>query len=199
MKKGYKISLFFVILVIAILIILILIRRASYEQLEEEIEKIAPIQSSEVDSKEQRTTCDTCVLYQNIDKRDGTITYNEEKIPDKYINMTRQELDFAIEQDNICISLSEKEKGFVSQHLELFSSERIKITRIYDTTTEKTGFYLLAVNNAIWIYKYDKNTRYFKTDLTLDDVPEKIRNEIIEGKYMNSEIEIYSFLESYSS
>lgn len=198
MKKGYKIGLFFVIIVIVVLIVLILIKRANYSQIEEEIEDNSYI-SSQVDNNEEKTTCDTLVLYQNIDKKDGTITYKEEKIPAKYINMNRQELENAIQEDNKSVGLLDKELGFVSQHLELFSSQRIKITRIYDTSKEETGYYLMAYNHAIWIYKSDKKTVYFKTDLTLDDVPDKVRDEILKGKYMRSEIEIYNFLESYSS
>ena len=57
----------------------------------------------------------------------------------------------------------------------------------------------MAVKHEIWIFKEDKETLYFKTDLLLEDLPEKVQSEVIKGKYMDSEVKIYHFLESYSS
>ncbi len=113
--------------------------------------------------------------------------------------MTRTQLEEALEEDSKIQSLSDKQKCFVSQHLESFSPEKITITRLYDSGEKQTGYYLMAVDHKIWIYQADKTTVYFKTDLKLEDVPEKVQAEIINGKYMNSEIDIYHFLESYSS
>ncbi|MGN0395700.1 MAG: hypothetical protein ACI4EF_10070 [Coprococcus sp.] len=113
--------------------------------------------------------------------------------------MTRQELEAALKEDSNVLSLEDKERNFQSQHLELFSQEKIKIVRIYDSTPEPKGYYIMVVDHEVAIYKADKNTLYFKTDIKLEDLPEKVQQEVIEGKYMESEIQIYHFLESYSS
>lgn len=199
MKKGYKIGLFFAIMLIVVLIILVLIKRANNKKTNDEPRTNDIILETPVDNKEQRTTCDTIVVFQNIDKKDGSITYEENVIAGKYINMTRSELEQALAEDSKVQSLSDKQKCFVSQHLELFSPEKITITRLYDSGEKQTGYYLMAVDHKIWIYQSDKTTVYFKTDMKLEDVPEKVQDEIINGKYMNSEIDIYHFLESYSS
>ncbi len=210
MKKGYKIGLFFALLLIGLLIILIMCKRYIWK--EQFIEK-TPKQNTELSGEAPdslgrasassqsavRTTCDTLCIYEDIDKKDGHIVISEEKIPAKYIDMTRSELEKALYEDAKYHSLTEKEKGFQSQHLELFSNEAVKIVRIYDTTVKTDGYYIMAVDHEVWIYKEDKENVYFKTDLILEELPETVQIEVMKGKYMDSEIKVYHFLESYSS
>lgn len=210
MKKGYKIGLFFVLILILLLIVLVACKRYLWrehlpEEMREqntEISTDVPDSNSRASASSQntiRTTCDTICIYEDIDKKDGTVVLSEEKIPGKYIDMTRSELERALDDDSKQLSLVDKEKGFQSQHLELFSGEQVKIVRIYDTTVEKTGYYIMSVDHEIWIYKEDKETIFFKTDLMVEDLPEAVQQEVIDGKYMDSELEVYHFLESYSS
>lgn len=210
MKKGYKIGLFFALLLIILLIILIVCKRAVLRnqmpgrtpEQNIEMENVVPDSNSRASASSQnllRTTCDTICIYEDIDKKDGTIVISQEKIPGKYIDMTRSELELALYDDSKFLSLEDKEKGFISQHLELFSGEQVKIVRIYDTTVEEVGYYIMAVEQEIWIFKEDKETIFFKTDLIVDELPKEVQQEVLEGKYMDSEIKVYHFLESYSS
>ncbi len=57
----------------------------------------------------------------------------------------------------------------------------------------------MELDGEIRIYKADRETLYFRTELLLQDLPENVQQEIIEGKYMDSELKVYHFLESYSS
>lgn len=120
-------------------------------------------------------------------------------MPGKYIGMNRVEMEKALWDDSRVLSLEDKERGFESQHLELFSKERVKIVRIYDTTPEVSGYYIMAVDHEIWIYQGDRTTVYFKTDLQLEQLPQQVQKEIMQGKYIDSELALYHFLESYSS
>lgn len=210
MKKGYKIGLFFALLLIVLLIVLIVWKRYTWreqlpdEMLEQntEIATEVPDATNKASASSQnsiRTTCDTVCIYEDIDQKDGTVVISEERIPGKYIDMTRSELERALYDDGKQLSLVDKERGFQSQHLELFSSEQVKIVRIFDTTVEEIGYYIMAVEDEIWVYKQDKETVYFKTDLILDDLPEVVRQEVTEGKFIDSELKVYHFLESYSS
>lgn len=210
MKKGYKIGLFFALLLISILIVLIVWKRYMWrEQLPDELlEQNTEISTEVPDSTNKasvssqnmiRTTCDTVCIYEDIDQKDGTVVVSEERIPGKYIDMTRSELERALYDDSKQLSLTDKERGFRTQHLELFSGEQVKIVRIFDTTEEEVGYYIMAVEEEIWIFKQDRQTIFFKSDLILEDLPEKVQQEVIEGKFMDSDIKVYHFLESYSS
>ena len=144
-------------------------------------------------------TCYTICIYEDFDKKDGTVSYEEVRMPGKYIGMNRVEMEKALWDDSRVLSLEDKERGFESQHLELFSKERVKIVRIYDTTPEVSGYYIMAVDHEIWIYQGDRTTVYFKTDLQLEQLPQQVQKEIMQGKYIDSELALYHFLESYSS
>lgn len=210
MKKGYKIGLFFICIILIILLLLLLWNRHFVEkdpldfmddpeqsQQSEEMDNDLGI--SQTQNLPVRTTCDTVCIYENIDKKDGSITFEEVRLPGKYINLTREELEAALKDDSNVLSLEDKEKCFQSQHLELFSQDKIKVVRIYDSTPEPKGYYIMAVDHEVSIYKSDKKTLYFKTDIKLEDLPGKVQQEVIDGKYMESEVQIYHFLESYSS
>lgn len=209
MKKGYKIGLFFTLLMIVLLIVLIIWKRYTWREqlpdrlLEENSEIATEIPDSadkaSVSSQNIRTTCDTICIYEDIDQKDGTVVISEERIPGKYIDMTRADFERALYDDSKQLSLTDKERGFRSQHLELFSREKVKIVRIYDTTVEEVGYYIMAVEGKICIYKQDKETIFFETDLMLYDLPEVVQREVLKGKYIDSELKVYHFLESYSS
>ncbi|MBQ6995007.1 MAG: hypothetical protein IJN64_11045 [Lachnospiraceae bacterium] len=209
MKKGYKIGLFFTLLMIVLLIVLIIWKRYTWREqlpdrlLEENSEIATEIPDSadkaSVSSQNIRTTCDTICIYEDIDQKDGTVVISEERIPGKYIDMTRADFERALYDDSKQLSLTDKERGFRSQHLELFSREKVKIVRIYDTTVEEVGYYIMAVEGKICVYKQDKETIFFETDLMLYDLPEVVQREVLKGKYIDSELKVYHFLESYSS
>lgn len=60
-------------------------------------------------------------------------------------------------------------------------------------------YYLMEINGYIVVYLSDKKTPYEYTDILYDELPEKIRDEIRNGKYIENTRELYSFLENYSS
>lgn len=227
MKKGYMIGLFFVCSVIVVLIVTLMWKmhtidgfpneNINHEQSDEQtaddeipenieqetipkttVTDVNDAAVSQAQSIRTVTTRDTMCIYENIDQKDGTISMVEEKLPTQYIGLNREELEKALAEDSSKLVLEDK-NGFKSQHLELFSAEKIKILRIYDTTDLNTGYYIMEVDGEIRIYKGDKETLYFRTELILQDLPESVQQEIIEGKYMDSEIKVYHFLESYSS
>ena len=49
------------------------------------------------------------------------------------------------------------------------------------------------------VYAADRKTRYSTTGILLDELPEELRQEIQQGKVIESEEQLYNFLESYSS
>ena len=76
---------------------------------------------------------------------------------------------------------------------------RSKVLRIYDTSKEQAGFYIMEVDGEIGVYREDKTTLYFRTGLNPKSLPADVLNEVREGKYMDTELQVYHFLESYSS
>lgn len=208
MKKWYKIGLFFICIIIVCLMLVILWKRHTYpddsmEQLQKEqvLEPEQKLQEELMPANQADITinCDTICLYEEINQKDGTDRIEEVQIPEEYIGMTRQQLEQALEQD-VSWSLAKQKNGLVSQHLESFSKEQIKIVRIYDfDLIKEIGYYIMAQNHHVCVFEADKQTLYFQTGILLEDLPLSVQEEVIEGKYMDSEMEVFHFLESYSS
>ncbi len=61
------------------------------------------------------------------------------------------------------------------------------------------GYYLMELQGFVVVYLDDKATIYEFTEIPLTDLPEELQQEVAAGKYMESEEELYAFLENYSS
>lgn len=65
---------------------------------------------------------------------------------------------------------------------------------------ENTGiYYLMACDGMVCVYHEDMKTLYLATGILLDQLPDDVRQEILDKKYIKNEEELYNFLESYSS
>ena len=57
----------------------------------------------------------------------------------------------------------------------------------------------MVADHFIVVYEQDKKTLYMNTDILLENLEVDLQAEIMKGKYIESEEELYHFLESYSS
>lgn len=60
-------------------------------------------------------------------------------------------------------------------------------------------YYLMEVNGYVVVYLSDKKTAYEYTNISFDELPDKLRQEIRNGKYIEGTKDLYGFLENYSS
>lgn len=65
--------------------------------------------------------------------------------------------------------------------------------------SKNDGYYLFEVNGYIVVYLSDRQTPYEYTDIHYEELPDLIRQEIRNGKYIANVEELYGFLENYSS
>ncbi len=218
MEKRYKIGLFFVLILISAMVVVLMWKRHTMDGFPKEGDRVEQDQSGpgassgpddqtpktaeeiyQVQKMNVLTTAVTVCIYENIDKKDGSMSVEVGKLPAKYIGLSREALEKLLAEDSLAPTLTEKQKGFKSQHLELFSAEKIKVLRIYDTTQDTTGFYIMEVNGEVCVFEHDKKTLYFRTGLRTEHLPADVRYEVQKGKFMDSELQVYHFIESYSS
>ena len=143
-------------------------------------------------------TADTLYLVEQVDLNKGTVTEREETVPVMYIGLNREELLEALSAYDKNPPLSEQEQGFETVELTSFSADRVVVCKYYKEKVPR-GFYLMVADHFIVVYEEDRNTLYMNTDILLSLLPESLQTEIMEGKYVASEEELYLFLESYSS
>lgn len=143
-------------------------------------------------------TADTLYLVEQVDLDKGTVTESEETIPVMYIGLNREELLEALSAYEENPPLTELEHGFETIELTAFSKDRVAVCKYYKEKVPQ-GFYLMVADHFIVVYEEDRSTLYMNTDILLERLPDSLQTEIMEGKFVASEEELYLFLESYSS
>ncbi len=144
-------------------------------------------------------TADTIYLIEEVNLSDGTIVEKEEPIPVKYIGLDRLAFIEELEAYDRNPALSDLKLGFQNIELSSFSKERVVICKYYRPEPEEKGFYLMVADHFVIVYEEDKQTIHMNTDILLEGLSEELQTEIIGGKYIENEKELYNFLESYSS
>ncbi|MCI6553417.1 MAG: hypothetical protein MR430_07800 [Lachnospiraceae bacterium] len=149
--------------------------------------------------EEQTIHADTRYIIEEVDLKRNTAVETSWKIPDKYIGMDRQAFVKEMELYQLSPSLKDQELGFVSVEVISFSREKVAIRKSYIYEEACTSFYLVNQQNCVVVYCDDLKTVYMNTNIMLDSLPDELKQEIIQKKYVATEEELYNFLESYSS
>ena len=144
-------------------------------------------------------TADTAYLVEEVNLSDGTVEEKEEEIPVKYIGLDRLRLIEELEAYDKNPALTDLKLGFETIELAAFSKDRVVICKYYRPEEEPEGFYLMVADHYVIVYENDRKTIHMNTDILLDSLSEELQAQIIEGKYIEDEQELYNFLESYSS
>ncbi|MBO6016145.1 MAG: hypothetical protein J6P60_06145 [Lachnospiraceae bacterium] len=156
-------------------------------------------EEQQTSGKADTLTCDTRYIVRKLDRSLGTEEVVADKIPEKFIGKNREQVEELIEDYNMAPALKDLENGFASMELDSFSVEKIQVTKRYYSDLSKEHFYLIAENNFITVYYSDLKSVYLYTDISLDALPADLQHHILDKKYVESEQELYDFLESYTS
>ena len=79
-----------------------------------------------------------------------------------------------------------------------YTSPEISVTNSNEILNSEC-FYLRISNGFIVVYNSDNKTIYEYTDIFAEDLPDKLYQELKNGKFIESKEELYGFLENYSS
>ncbi len=93
------------------------------------------------------------------------------------------------------LASEEENEETQAQALETMGSGNKRISELLETG----AYYLMAREGYVCVYYEDLKTIYLVTDILIDNLPDKVRQEVLDKKYMKNEEELYNFLESYSS
>lgn len=164
-----------------------------------EVKEKEPYQIEVSVSEEPVVTANTQYILQEYDALNKQVNEMEINAPDKYIGLNREMLAEEIESYNQNPSLTDLEKGFIYMELVSFSGKRIVVRKSYEPVEETKGFFLLNENHYVVVYNKGLSDIYMNTDIRVEELPQKLQEEIINMKFVEDEGELYNFLESYSS
>lgn len=150
-------------------------------------------------SREMITNCDTSyeVIECNLQSLAETVTKGQ--LPEKYLGMNRETFLEALRVYELSPSLEDQEKGFVSLDVTYFSTEKVIVQKNYRPIEKTEGYYLLVQDGRIVVFEEDRTTVYLTTDIEAEELSDGLKQELIQGKYIDNWEELYGFLESYSS
>ncbi|WMC92483.1 hypothetical protein [Kineothrix sp. MB12-C1] len=149
--------------------------------------------------EEQVINADTQYVIEEVDLKKETSVETKWKVPEKYIGMNRDRFVREMELYQQSPSLADQELGFVSVEVVSFSRDKVRIRKSYIFRELSTSFYLVNEKNFVVVYCDDLKTIYMGTNISIDTLPDGLKQEVIQRKYIASEEELYNFLESYSS
>ncbi len=170
-----------------------------HRQLEEEQSRTDGDAAQTAVSKREFVNRQTVYVLKEYDSYHDHLTITQCEIPRQYLGMTRNELEAELAVYERSPSLEDVAKGLCEVSLEAFSGERIIISKTYYLEPEPECYLLTVENHYVVVYYKNLDTLYCYTDICIEQLPERIQKEIMQIKKIETEEELYGFLESYSS
>jgi hypothetical protein len=83
----------------------------------------------------------------------------------------------------------------------LAAPQELHIQTVQATTDaiENDGYYICESHGYLIVYLADKETVFEITTILLDSLPSEVQMEVKDGKYVETEGALYSFLQNYST
>ncbi|MBE5923784.1 MAG: hypothetical protein E7271_04850 [Lachnospiraceae bacterium] len=96
------------------------------------------------------------------------------------------------------LSQAEKEAGLCSYKMISYNGNEITLRKTFKKP-EYNGYYAKSYNGLVVILKGDEKTVYDYTQISITDLPNDLQESVLKGYYLESDEELYSFLETYTS
>ncbi|MBR1852348.1 MAG: hypothetical protein IJ794_04095 [Lachnospiraceae bacterium] len=153
----------------------------------------------QVSAQDETLSADTDYVLREADLLHGTEVETIWQLPGQYIGMNRERFQTSVQTYSDYPPLSELERGFVGAEVVSFSRERVIVRKSYQYVRPDEVFYLAVQDNEVVVFLEDKETVYMNTGILLDTLPEELQLQIMRTIRIESETELYGFLENYSS
>ena len=129
----------------------------------------------------------------------GNIRKNLTKIPEKYIGLTREQFLLHLDDFEANPPLTELERGFVSLELIAFSPIQVEIQMNYQEVKPSGIFYIMVYDHKLLVMLEDKKTVFLATEIPITELPAEVQQDVMRGLFIPNELELYDFLENYTS
>jgi hypothetical protein len=116
-----------------------------------------------------------------------------------YLGMTRQALAHQLEQMTADLDGEYFQEGLLSASVESFQSDCVKIRFEY-YAKDMGGMYVMTQeDDFINVMRLSDREIYAHTAIRLSALPQEVQTRVLSGKYYLDIVEVYDFLETYSS
>lgn len=149
--------------------------------------------------KENFILPETRLVMETLNLKTGEKSIDERTMPAAYLGLEREELQSELNNYMTDLPLKELEDGLVSFDIESYSTNEVVLRKTYYPDENYQKYYVIYRQGRIVIYYSDRKTVFEYPDIRLGDLPVDLQCEILSGKEMKDETELYSFLQNYSS
>lgn len=156
-------------------------------------------QAVHTESSGSITTKSTVYAIEEYDRHTHEIHVVTERIPAQYVGMDREMLEEALALYLDSPSLKDVGRGLTDIRLVSFSPERVMVRKSYEMQPEYDYYYLTEEQGFVVVYYRNMGTLFCETGIEIENLPERLQREIRQIKTIETEEELYGFLESYSS
>lgn len=224
MVKRYRLILFILLACAYCYFVYFIAYKWTYKDLQENklYDENALTKESEADPainiideayEENTVTAKTTYILEKYEITSGEYTNEILPVPIEVLGMDKDELySYYVNYSNMLKNSDDAENTFLTdlsesdiitgiKTMELvnFENNVLVVRMTYEYKEPEYKFVLVEENNRIVVYRLSNNEIFANTDIRLQDLPYALRTEIQNGKYFASEIQLYYFLESYSS
>lgn len=196
--------------IISLALLFVLCSGSLYVSYQMSMHRQAPAEPSRPEAEDQqkwqkadnanRLVVNNGMRYQleTYDSASGTKTTEILAVPQDMLGMTREEVVGYL--NSKCESPSEEDvkQGLVNYELSSFSAKSMTVLKTI-TSTPAYQYYLVAEEGYLLVYLSDRTTDYLFTHIALTEFPEKEQSELMEGKGFYSMMDLFNYLESYTS
>ncbi len=117
-------------------------------------------------------------------------------MPSEYAGMTRKELEAYLDSFMSDLPEEEVDAGLIDIKLVSFSKDELVIRKTYQ---EDKGYILRLVDGEVTIFSRANEDEFEKTGISQDSLTEEDIRALQEGYSVDSEKDLYSILENFSS
>lgn len=175
----------------------------SVEKSESSVGSSASAEKIQVSAEDENViSADTSFVVIEVNVADQSELAEEIPVPTYYMGMDREAFEAQIQDFDSSPSLQELKKGFQGSEIRSFSGSKVELCKYYQEQkeTEEEYYYLAILDNKVVVYRADEKTIYMETDIPAEDLPSDVLQELlVQKRVVNTEEDLFDFLESYSS
>lgn len=168
-------------------------------QVEDQWEQSAEQENVPVESTKTKLGVDTVYQVENYDAVKDQTTTEYLILPEELVGYDREQTDEYFKKYMNNLPVEEFLNGLQSAGVTNFSTERLVVHKVYDSSKIKYRYYLIAVDGEVVVYYGDKKTVFEYTGILTDTLSKEEQDALKQGIEVEDENALFGILENYSS
>jgi len=169
------------------------------KRVEDQWEEAKEQEEVAVDNTQVKLGVDTVYQVENYDAVKDQTTTEYLILPEELVGYNREQTDEYFKKYMKNLPVEEFLNGLQSTGVTAFSTERLVVHKVYDSSKIEYRYYLIAVDGEVVVYYGDKKTVFEYTGILTDNLSDEEQAALKQGIEVKDENALFGILENYSS